>query len=240
MSITLFGWGRMFDTCSPSPYVAKADIQMQMLGIEFDRAIADLDTVGKHKAPYVQDDGQVIEDSAFIRLHFEAKVGQDLDAGLTPVERATAQALTGMLENRLAQIMACERWLIDTNFERGPSQFFATIPEPMRSEVIAQVRGEFQRIMHGVGFARHSRDELMQIAAEDINAVAALLGDKQWLFGDRASAADAVAYGVLAGSVTRFFESKLPDLIEAHPNLTAYLERTEQTYFPEDRWPPMG
>lgn len=240
MTTTLFGWGRMFDVPSPSPYVAKADIQLQMLGIEFDRATADLDSVSKRKAPYVHDDGTVIEDSAFIRLHFEAKTGQDLDAGLSLAERATAHALGGMLENRLAQIMACERWLIDTNFERGPSQFFAAIPEPMRAEVIAQVRGDFQRTMHGAGFARHSRAELMQIAAADIAAVATLLGDKRHLFGEKPSAVDATAYGVLAGSATRFFDSELPDLIAAHPALTTYLQRMEAAYFPVDRWPAMG
>ena len=45
MTTTLFGWGRMFDLPNPSPYVAKADMQLQLLGIEFDRAMADLDTV---------------------------------------------------------------------------------------------------------------------------------------------------------------------------------------------------
>jgi glutathione S-transferase len=240
MTTTLFGWGRMFDAASPSPYVAKADIQLQMLGIEFERAIADLDSVTKHKAPYVLDDGVVIEDSAFIRIHFEQMTGRDLDAGLTPSERGVACALTGMLENRLAQIMACERWLIDVNFERGPSQFFADVPEAMRETVSTQVREEFRRSMHGAGFARFSRAELMQIASADIAAVAAILDDRPWLFGARPTAADAVAYGVLAGSATRFFESALPDLIAAHSNLTDYLARAEQAYFPVDRWPSMG
>lgn len=240
MTITLFGWGRMFDVASPSPYVAKADMQMQMLGIQFNRAIADLESVSKHKAPYVLDDGATIEDSSFIRKHFETKTGHDLDAGLTAEERATARALSGMLENRLGQIMACERWLIDDNFDRGPRQFFADVPDAMREAVIAQVREDFNKTMYGAGFGRYSRAELMLIAAEDIAAVAALLGDKEWLFGDKASAADAVAYGVLSGSATRFFESQLPDLIEAQPNLGAYLDRIEQAYFASDQFPQMA
>ena len=43
--ITLYGWGPMFDCPSPSPFVMKADIQLQMLGVDFDRAIADLSLV---------------------------------------------------------------------------------------------------------------------------------------------------------------------------------------------------
>ena len=30
---TLFGWGPMFDCPSPSPFVMKSDIQLQMLGV---------------------------------------------------------------------------------------------------------------------------------------------------------------------------------------------------------------
>lgn len=240
MTTTLFGWGRMFDLPSPSPYVAKADIQMQMLGIEFERATADLDSVSKRKAPYVKDGDTLIEDSSFIRLHFEAKTGKDLDAGLTPVQRGLACALGGMLENRLAQIMACERWLIDENFDRGPRTFFAGVPEPARETVVAQVREEFRLGMDAAGFARFSRSELMQKAAADIAAVANLLGDQAWLFGDRPTAVDAVAYGVLAGSATHFFDTKLVDLIEAHPSLVDYIARAELAYFPTDRWPAMG
>lgn len=240
MTTTLYGWGRMFDLPSPSPYVTKTDIQMQLLGIPFDRAIAQLDSVSKGKAPYVEDDGRIIEDSAFIRLHFEAKTGQDLDAGLSPAERATARALGGMLEGRLAQIMLCERWLIDANFERGPIRFFGGVPEAMRGEVIAQVRGELRKTLHGAGFARFSRDEMMGIAAADIAATAALLGEKPYLFGDRPSAVDATAYGVVASCATRFFEGQLPDLVAAHSDLTAYLERMEAAFFPVDRWPSMG
>jgi hypothetical protein len=49
----------MFGAPSPSPYVIKCDMQLQMLGVNFTRAIADLEAVSKHKAPYVKDDGQI-------------------------------------------------------------------------------------------------------------------------------------------------------------------------------------
>ena len=75
----LYGWGPMFGAPSPSPYVIKCDMQLQMLGVNFKRAIADLENVSKHKAPYVQDEGRIIEDSTFIRLYFEEKLGDDLD-----------------------------------------------------------------------------------------------------------------------------------------------------------------
>ena len=124
----------------------------------------------------------------------------------------------------------------------GFASFFIAICASPASALPAfdEVREDFRRTMHGAGVARFTRDEQMTIAAADIAAVADLLADKDWLFGQAPSAVDAVAYGVLAGCSTRFFDSPLADLVAAHANLTAYLARIEQAYFVPDRWPSMG
>lgn len=240
MKTTLYGWGSMFDLPSPSPFVMKADIHLQMFGISFERAIADLESVDKHKAPYVRDDGILIQDSAFIRWHFERKLAIDLDRGLTPEQRATSWALERMLERHLSTIDACERWLIDENFNRGPRQFFAGVPEAMRETVIAERRAEVAKSMHSSGFARFSRTERMTLARADIAAAAALLGNKAYFFGDTPTAVDGAAFGVLAGCATRFFQSELPDIVAAHANLVGYLTRMRKRFFETDHWPKMG
>lgn len=240
MTITLYGWGSMFGVPSPSPFVMKADIQLQLFGIPFERAVADLDAVSKHKAPYLRDGDVLTEDSTFIRWHLEAKLGTDLDHSLTPDQRGMAWALESMLEHRLTPIAACERWLIDSNFERGPRQFFMGVPPEMREAVIAQVRADFAAAMHGAGHTRHSRTERMQLARADISAAARMLGDKPYFFGDAPTAADGAGFGVLESCNTRFFDSELPDLIAEHANLLAYLDRMRSRFFAEERWPAMG
>ena len=225
MSTTLFGWGPTFDLPAPSPFVMKCDIQLQMLGVSFDRALADLESVSKHKAPYVDDDGRVVEDSTFIRLYFEEKLGRDLDAGLSAEQRAIGWAIERMLEDRLVHIVVHERWMEDANFDKGPRQFFAAVPEAMREQVIDQTRSGVKLGLHSQGIGRHSRRERMQLAARDIQSVASVLGDKPFLFGDAPTATDASAYGVIVSCSTRFFESELPRLVERHPALVKYLGR---------------
>lgn len=236
MTITLYGWGPMFGLRSPSPYVMKSDIQLQMLGLEFARQMPDLETVSKHKAPYVRDGDQLIQDSTFIRAHFEQKLGKDLDAGLNAEQRAVAWSVERLLEDRLHFIMLHERWIEDDNFARGPGQFFAPIPEPMRAGITEKARGEVKAMLHRHGIGRHSRDERMSLAARDIAAVSTLLGDKTFLFGDEPSAVDAAAYGELASSGTAFFDSKLPSIIDAHANLRSYIGRMDELYFGHAGW----
>lgn len=231
MTTTLFGWGAAFDLPSPSPFVMKCDIQLQMLGVSFDRALADLDSVSKHKAPYVNDDGRVIQDSTFIRFYFEEKLGRDLDAGLSAEQRGVGWALERLAEDRLVPIVVHERWAHDANFNKGPRSFFDRVPEPMRQQVIDDTRSQVVQGLYRQGIGRHSRAERMQLAARDIAAVARVLGDKPFVFGAAPSATDASVYGALAACSTPFFDSELPRIIQRHPQLSAYIARMHGRYF---------
>jgi hypothetical protein len=240
MTATLYGWGAMFDLPSPSPYVLKSDIHLQMFNIPFERQIADLESVSKHKAPYVWDDGVLVEDSTFVRWHFEKKLGIDLDQELNAGQRAHAWTLERMLEHRLSSIMACERWLIDENFDRGPRLFFQRAPEAMRESIIKQAREDLATMMHRAGFTRFSRDERMELVRADLAAAAAILGENSYFFGEHPTAVDGACYGVIACCATPFFDSPLTGIVSQHANLSAYLVRMKERFFPVDRWPRMG
>ncbi len=233
---TLYGWGPMFGLRGPSPFVLKTDIQLQMLGVAFDRRTADLEAVKKHKAPYVQDGAEIIEDSSFIRWHFEQKLGRSLDTGLTPEQRSHGWALERMLEDRLYLIMVHERWLEDANFFKGPAQFFAGVPEAARPQVMADRRADLRTVMQGQGIGRHSRGERLELAAHDIAAVSEALGDKPFLFGDQPSAPDAAAYGVISCCGARFFDTPLTAFVDRHANLRPYLTRMEERFFDDTQW----
>lgn len=236
---TLYGWGPAYGCQSPSPYVTKTDIQMQMFDIPCNRAIADLDSVAKHKAPYVEDAGKIIEDSTFIRLYFEQKLGIDLDEGLDARQRATGWAIERMLEDRLAPIIVHERWLEGDNFARGPAMLFMGVPEPMRTEIANGARESERANLYGQGIGRHSREERMQLAKRDIDAVAVLLGDKPFTMGSYPTAVDAAVYAVIAACTAPIFDSQLKDFVASHANLVAFLKRMENRFYTEERWPAM-
>ena len=236
MTVTLYGWGPMFGVPGPSPFVLKSELQLQLLRVDFARKLADLESVKKHKAPYVQDGGRLVQDSTFIRAHFEEKSGRDLDAGLSSAQRALAWSLERLLEDRLALINAHERWLEEDNFERGPMQFFRDVPEAMRGQVMKGAVEGIRAWHYGHGIGRHSRQERMWLAERDIAAVARALGDQPFMFGSQPTAVDGATFGVLVSCTSPIFSSRLPELVQKHDNLVNYLQRIEQRYFPADRW----
>lgn len=235
--ITLYGWGPMFDCPSPSPYVMKADIQLQMLGVDFTRAIADLDAVPKHKAPYVIDDGQLIEDSNFIRHYYETKLGKGLYDGMSGKDIALSWALERMAEGQLNKIMAYERWMKEDNFNKGPAQFFADVPAPARQAVLKEVRDGVAATNMSEGTGRFTEAERMQLADWDIGAIAMQLGEQDYLLGDQPTCADAAVAAVLISCATEFFNTPLSGLVRKHDNLVAYLDRMTARYFAHVTWP---
>lgn len=235
--ITLYGWGPMFDCPSPSPFVMKADIQLQMLGVSFTRAMADLESVPKHKAPYIIDEGQLVEDSNFIRHHLETKLGRGLYDGMTGKDIAASWALERMAEGQLTKIMAYERWMKDHNFNKGPALFFSNVPENARDAVRNEVRENLSAMHTGEGTGRFTDEERMQLADWDIGAIAMHLGDQDYMFGTEPSCADASVAAVLIACGTEYFDTPLSGLVHKHANLVAYIDRMKTRYFANIDWP---
>lgn len=237
MSITLFGWGPMFGCPSPSPFVMKSDIQLQMLGVEYDYGFADLGSVPKAKAPYVRDGDTLIEDSNFIRQKYETRDGPNFSAGLTRDQMITSWALERMVEGDLRTIMMIERWAKDDNFNKGPVQFFIGVPEAERAAVAKQVRESVLIGVTGSGLDRHSEEDRMMLASMDLAAISMQLADKPFLFGDEPTVADASVAGHIIACATEFFDSPLPGVVRKFSNLVPYSERMAERFLNHGKWP---
>src|SRR5438067_6975066 len=99
--ITLFTFGPAFGLPDPSPFVTKAEVSLKMAGLPYRTDTTGLSRAPKGKLPYIDDDGQRVADSTFIRLHIEKKYGFDFDRGLTAKQGATAWAFEKMVEEQL-------------------------------------------------------------------------------------------------------------------------------------------
>ena len=237
MTITLYGWGPMFDCPSPSPYVMKTEIQLQMLGLEFDRQIADLDSVPKSKAPYVRDGDVLIEDSNFIRAYFERKLCKSLNDGLSPEQQAESWAFERMVEGHISKAIGWERWMKEDNFRKGPALFFMEAPEPMREQICKEVLDGIAQTNQGEGFGRHSDEERLQLAAWDIEAIVKKLGGKEFLFGNWPTVADASVASFLISAATEYFDTPLSGLVRKHASLVDYTDRMKDAFFSQNHWP---
>jgi glutathione S-transferase len=234
--IILKGSRDMFGLPESSPYVTKTEVQLQMAGLTYSKAAAMPADSPKGQIPFIEDDGQTIADSTFIRFHIEQEYGVDLDAGLDAVQRATALGVEMLCEHQLIPAAVYFRWMAPENFAKGPAHFFDAVPEPARQQVLADVLQRVREAMIARGVARHSEPEITALATRAFHAIAAIMGDKPYLMGETPTGSDALVFAALAGSMTPFFDTPVRDAALTFPTLIAYVSRMMDRYYPDFAW----
>lgn len=227
--ITLAAFGPLFGLPDPSPFVGKTEVQLMMAGLAYRTERRGPPQGPRGKVPFIEDEGAVVGDSTFIRDHIEAKHGIDLDAGLTPRQRALAWMVERVVEDHIYWATVYSRWAVAENFDKGPAIFFAGAPDAVR-EAAREAMG---LTLHGQGFGRHSLDEVADLAGRSFAALSEILGDHAYITGERICGADATLFAGLAAVLTPFFDTPVRDALLRHENLVAYVERMMARFYPE-------
>ncbi|AXK38164.1 glutathione S-transferase family protein [Crenobacter cavernae] len=232
--ITLYTFGPAFGLPDPSPFVTKAELLLKLSGQPYRTDTHGFSRAPKGKLPYIDDDGVRVADSTLIRWHLERKYRIDFDTGYDERERALAWSVEKMLEEHLYFALAHVRWVDDANFESGPAVFFKRAPALVRPFVKRVIRGRVKKLLKAQGMGRHSDAEITEFAARDIDAVAAILGDKPFLLGDTPCGTDATVYAFVIGIACPVFQTPLIERVARHANLVAYVERMRARFYPAE------
>jgi glutathione S-transferase len=232
--ITLFGFGPAFGLPDASHFVMKTQAHLKMAGLAWR-----LDTTGfprapKGKLPYIEDEGETVADSTFIRAHIERKYGVDLDQGLDGEARARGWAIERLAEDHLGWAMAWFRWIVPENFAKGPAHFFDNAPEALRDQLRTEALARVEANMRAHGIGRHSPDEIAWLGGRSLEALSGLLGGKPFMLGEAPKACDAIAFATIACVLSPHFDTPLRAKAESLPNLPAYVERMLARFFPAE------
>jgi glutathione S-transferase len=240
--ITLYGFGSYLGMPDGSPYVMKGEILLRMAGLDYTKAIATggPDQGPKGKLPYIDDAGEVVADTSFIRAHIERKYGFDYDRTLDKTERAESWAIERMIEDHLYWCCLHMRWGIDENFEKGPAHFFDNAPEAIRDKIRAGARAKILGYLQAQGIGRHTPDQIAMLGGRTLESLSALLGKRRWLMGEAPCGTDAALTGMLATLLNPSLDSPLRQLGLGHANLAAYIDRAVPHFFPEFDWAPVA
>lgn len=227
--LSFHGSGPAFGLPDASPFVMKSEVQLKMAGVPYKFVPSRPCEAPKGKIPFIQAGAHRLGDSTFIRAFIEREYGFDFDRGLTSGQRAQAWAIERMLEDHLYFAIVNERWMDDENFQKGPSHFFDQEPAGIRDAARNQVRAN----LHGHGLGRHRYEEIVYLGGCSLDALAVLLGDKPYLFGETSCGADATAFAFTAAVLAPFFTGDLRKRGERHGNLIAYRDRMMERFYPD-------
>jgi glutathione S-transferase len=125
------------------------------------------------------------------------------------------------------------RWMDDANFAKGPMVFFRKVPAPARPIVVAVIRRQLRRTLHGHGMGRHSQAEIIGLATRSIDAIADYLGKKPFFMGAEPTGVDATIFAFAVGVLCPTFETPMRTAAERHSNLKRYVGRLTGRFYPD-------
>ncbi|KAL7753212.1 hypothetical protein RI367_000987 [Sorochytrium milnesiophthora] len=188
----------------------------------------------KGKLPYIVHRGRKLGDSHLIIRYLEANgLAKPLQLD-NPQDDALVEPFRVMVESELYTAIVYTRWVIPENQQLTSDSFFHDLPLPMKTLLSLYFRRHIKKTMLVTGMGRHSREDLVVLATAWVNSIAMQLGDKPFLFGSKPSVADASVYGVLkVASEPKYAWDPVGEAVRSHPNLTRYVQRVTNEYFPD-------
>jgi glutathione S-transferase len=230
--ITLWQFRPALGLPNASPFCMKVETWLRLAGLQYRPRTTLLPTRGPlGKLPFVQDGRRRIPDSSCIIEELSKAHGVDLDTALDVQARATAHAYAKMLEEHLYWALIYARWLDPAHWPAVRRAFFGTLPRGMRGAVARLAQHKIARDARGQGLMLHPPQEVYRRAAQDIDALAALLDGQPYMMGRQASTLDAIAYAFLANCWEAQLDTPLKSAVGNHPNLVAYCDRMKQRCF---------
>jgi glutathione S-transferase len=164
------------------------------------------------------------------------------DTHLSAQQAAQAEAIKALAENQLYFVGVYLRWCVDEAFERYRPLLrdYARRSVPAWQRPLLPVMGplllpRIRRYMveqaRQQGIGRHGIDEVLAIGKRGVQALATLLGQQDYLFGDQPSSVDASVFGQLHTLIRHPFPGPLQDFALAQPGLVAYHDRIWDRYW---------
>ncbi len=215
---------------SASSFSMKAELLMKMCGVEY-KAIYSSRTfkAPSGKLPFIKDGDELIADSHFIYKHICQKYDCDLDADLTPQQRAISLAFERLIEEHLVWTLVYSRW-IDEDFNHVLLGLFKRVPWIRRKIVTHFAKRIAQKGLYYQGVGRHEKQKIYKLGCDDLDAISVQLGDNKYFFGNKVSAIDASIYAVLAATIYPNINSPLKQHAISIVNFKAYMKNIEEKF----------
>ena len=226
--ITLYALPPAFGLRNVSPFCLKTEMILAHLKQPFELVEEpDPRKTPKGKLPYLEVDGEVVADSERILEYLDQKFEGALFDDLTPQEIAIGRAFTRLAEEHLYWMIVASRWLEDDWFPNVVEGFFHIAPWPVRGFVARQAQKEVKKTYHLQGLGRHSKEEQIKFAREDLSALSDQIEAERYITGGRQTVFDFTIASLLVGLMDNEPVTWLSEIAKEYPVLREYVDRIQ-------------
>jgi glutathione S-transferase len=221
MALTLFSYPGLYGLSDNNPYGLKVATFLKLCKVDFRHEhIIDASKAPRGQLPYLDDDGHIVGDSDAIIAHVTAKLGLAIDRDLTAAQGRTDLMLRRTLDD-LYWVMSYSRWYDERFWPLFRDELLRTHATLTPDQLEAARTYNFQRYHHQ-GISRYEPAAVYERGLRDLEALAGLMGDGPFVFGDRVHGADATVHGFIANIHFYAIDTPLKQAVQASPVLVAH------------------
>ncbi|KZT50232.1 hypothetical protein CALCODRAFT_504947 [Calocera cornea HHB12733] len=238
MSLKLYVFDNPPNAPSHSYFCQKLETYFRATGVKYTVEHTLPFSAPKGKLPFVEfPDGEKLPDTFFIiRRLVSTGQSEDLDAHLTPAQRADSVAWQGWIDDRIYPATVWTRFGSDTNWNEMYKESFGSVPFGIRQAVAWYMRRGAKASLWGHGIARHSEKEVEEILQGFLKAIDMKLDAAHggWLMGGEApSMLDVCLFAWCANCLVTASNPFIKEKILKNGTLKVWLAKRTGEWFPE-------
>ncbi|KAJ3280504.1 hypothetical protein HK104_000621 [Borealophlyctis nickersoniae] len=220
-----------------SPFVLKLESYLRLTKTPYKvNIVPRLTGAPKGKMPFISYNSDVVGDSSLIISYLNTKtlIQSPVDATLTPLQKAHSTAIKAIVEDRMYFTILYYRWGRDFEKYMYPT-VLQVLPQPLRYILgYYVIAPNALKRCAGHGISHHSDEERVQFWKEDVDALAAYLGDKLYMLGDTPHAVDCCVFGFVYNVLAvKEVAPELREYVLSKGNLVEHSRRCLESWWPE-------
>ncbi|SAK51946.1 hypothetical protein AWB77_01351 [Caballeronia fortuita] len=219
--ITLYSYPRLFGLEDNNPFGLKVFAFLRLAGVPFEhRHVLDTSAAPRGQLPYLVDGDETIGDSDTIIAHLKSRHAITLDDALTSAQRDLDLLIRRTLDD-LYWVMSYSRWRDDRYWPQFRDALLAQLPDIGGQALEGARQYNFERYRYQ-GIGRYEPDAAYARGIASLGALANLLGDGPFMFGDAPASTDAALYGFVANIWFYDIDTPLKAFVATRKNLIAH------------------
>lgn len=217
---------------SVGPFAIKLLAWLELAGITYEQVIEDNPRKGpKGKNPWIELDGELIGDSEIIIALLSRRFGIDLDAGLSDEQKAIGLAWRRTFEEHFHQVLEWELFEHPAGAAYMRTFICSSLPPVVGPLVFSRLQSHLRKQLHARGLGRFTPEVIEEKGRADLDALAAFLGDRPFLLGERPATPDTAVFGLLSPLVFWPMETPVASHAKSLRNIVDYCDRMRRRCF---------
>jgi glutathione S-transferase len=219
--LTLYSYPALYGVADNNGYGLKIFAFLKLSALPFRQEhIVDASAAPRAQLPYIVDDGNTVGDSDLIISYLTHRYGLTIDAGLKPGDRDMGHLVTRMLDD-LYWVMSYSRWK-DERFWPAFRDALRREHPDLSDEQLRKAREFNAQRYYYQGIGRYAPEDAYARGIADLQVLANLIPESDFLFGSKPSSFDAAIYGFIANIHFYSIETPLKEFVSAHANVVQH------------------